>query len=218
MMIAIIILLIAATMFTIGILGGVIINSRGQKQYNTTVINTLCDEVQELQAITNPEYTEEYHPTRYFDDKGNELATSEELVAYIAAKMQKSPGKTVTIEEVSRHPERLAFDCKVVEASIFERDFYKAPSDCYVDPLTLHVAQFNGKYYLAMNTHRELGEGNRDTRYIYFHKGQWQSCMDLNYSWFQDKNSRVNSWDTEEEAKNEATELYIAMKHYNVIK
>jgi hypothetical protein len=46
-------ILFGAALFCCGILGGIIVNSRGQKEYNGEVISTLCDEVAELQAITD---------------------------------------------------------------------------------------------------------------------------------------------------------------------
>jgi hypothetical protein len=51
----IIVLLFAAAMLTVGILIGIIVNQKGTKEYRGEIINTLCDEVQELQALKMPE-------------------------------------------------------------------------------------------------------------------------------------------------------------------
>ena len=75
----ILIALLLATMFTVGILAGIIINQRGTKEYNGEIINNICDDIIELQAVTD---------TRYYNSKGEQVSP-EQLVEEIMAKMDQ---------------------------------------------------------------------------------------------------------------------------------
>lgn len=138
MMNLIIFALLACTMFTIGILGGIIISQRSKKEWDANVINTLCDEVQELQAMT---------PTRNITHvtQVNESVDIDEVVQRV---LQHLP-KPSSMEETVTIPKYKVEDLGDIEIKK-QSKFLNYISESRIS--TAHVCEaLDGNYYVASN-------------------------------------------------------------------